>query len=554
MSKEELKLIALELEKHKLKHIGEEIKREFKKELIIKPIKEISMEKEDIIMKDEKEPDYKILQNLIKERGCTELFKSLENTKILHKKSISDSIIIFGTLKYNVNKIPKKFDVALKVIYKPLNVLENSLLVENQIYENVISDLKYNDYTPHIVDFIGSYDECNLPLYQFNTQTQKEFEIEKDKINRLKKYDMTKATVIVTIKSSGNYLLSTFDKFSNDNKLIVIFQVLYTLLCFNHKSLKHNDLHWENIFVNEYLYPRSYSYSFDNKIFTIKSFVDTFIYDFDRSSVYHPAVDRNFINDTIEFCQKYNQCNGINNKMDFQAFLGTLIKYTLTDEIKKWILSITSDKFRERLINRSYPQYISGNPEISDEELKPLDKSLISLLNIMKDKSFFIKGNDENKIIYKLPIKYKILHEPLISSYTHQSYGLVKKITIDKQPSDKNFNDLINNKLQIDSIYLFNLYNTEYSKLNYNIYYNTLLLFKYFFLTKPINSHIQEYVRVCFVMSLPFWYKLKYDIKNALFKIFFNVKSYEEYKLIEDDIWNVFQGRLPIKYPILSYS
>lgn len=564
MSKEELKYIQSELDKERIKHIVKEIKIPLKKELVIKskeedvimiPVEKLkNQEKEDIIMipsSDENEVDYKMLRNLIKTKGCFQLFSALKDVKILQKTSVSDSIIIFGNLEYKAKNILKNFNVALKVVYKPLNPLENSLLVENQIYENIISDLKYNEHTSHIVDFIGSYDECDLPLHQFNKQIQKKFDVEKKKIKELKKYDMKKATVIVTLKSSGNYLLEKFDKYDTNHKLIVIFQVLYTLLCFNHRSLKHNDLHWGNIFVDEYRFPRSYSYNLNSYIFTIKSFISIFIYDFDRSSVYHPAVDRNFMNDTVNFCKQFNQCNGINNKMDFQAFLGTLIKYELPIEIQKWINSITSEDFRYRLKNRYYPQYIEGEIEISDKDLKPLNESLKLLLDIVKQKSFYSKGSDENKIIYKLPKEYKITHEYIISHNTHPSYGLVRKTTLKEHPSDKQFNELIRNRIEIYNNDLAKLYFNEYLKLSYNINENTVTLFKHFFLLKPVEDHIQEYIRTCFVMSLPFWYKLNVDIKNILFKILFNT-LYS--KLIEDDIWNVFQGRLPIKFPILSYS
>lgn len=548
--------------KQKQKKLLEDIKQE-ESGLQKKEVKKITvrLRKETpviIPVELKKESEYKMLQILIEKQGCSQLFSALKNIRVLHKVSSSDSIIIFGILYYKRENIIRNVDIALKIVFKPINPLQNSLLVETQIYKNIISDLKYNDHTPHVVEYIGSYDKCKLPLHQLDLTSISEFNLELQKIKNTGQYDLNEVSVSITSKTSGKYLINNFDTQDNDNKLIIVFQILYTLLCFNNISLVHNDLHWENIFIDEYKHLKSYSYNVDDYIFTIKSRINTCIYDFDRSFVYHPAIERNFMNDDIvdtDFCKTSNQCNGINSKMDFQAFLGTLITFGLPIELYEWFKSITSESFRYKLKNRQYRQHLEGSPEINDSDLKPLDYSLKLLIKIMENKSFFSKGIDENKIIYKPHKKYKIIHDFTTSTLTHPSYAHVKKINISKIPSDSQFSNMFKNTLEIHNDVLAKLYIKEYYKLEYDIIKNAIFLFKQFYILKPIDDHIKKYIKVCFVMSLPFFNNIKqYNIKSALFKKLFKVSSYKEYSLIEDDIWNVFQGRLPIKFPILSYN
>lgn len=79
--------------------------------------------------------------------GCKNIFKYLTNVEVLDKKSASNSIILFAKMRYNL----KEYDIVLKITYKSKDPLNNSLEVEEQIYNNVVSNLLGNKNTPHLI-------------------------------------------------------------------------------------------------------------------------------------------------------------------------------------------------------------------------------------------------------------------------------------------------------------------------------------------------------------------------------------------------------------------
>jgi hypothetical protein len=542
-------------------YLEEELKQERKE--LEKEEKRILPEEKDIIMiqvKDIRINDSIYIKNLIEQKGCKSLLKSLNNITILTNKfSISPSIIIFGDLILTQefkNKPPttKILNVALKTVFKPLNPLMNSLLVEEQIYKNIVSNLINMNHTPHLVEYIGSYDNCKLSLDSLNTEQKKIFENEKKRIEETKEYDVNNAIVIVTKKSSGKTLGSylKLNKLNDNDKLIIIFQLLYTLLCFNRISLKHNDLHFDNIFIENLKFSHSYTYKLKNHIFTIKTNYSIYIYDYDRGSIYYPSVERNMGLDFIYY--EYNELNELNDKMDFQSILGSLIKYNLSKEIDEWIQSIVSKDFYNELLKRDpFPQTKEGNPNISNYDLTPLESSLDKYMKLLKGKSFYSELYQEGKEIYSPPNYFKVILSNPVSDTDHESYSKVKKQQQVGHIDDKFYVRLLDNELKTMNKRLLKLYVDEYSKLRYNIFDNTIRLFKEFYIRKPINSQINDYMRICFMMSLPFYYQFKnHSIKKALFVELFGVEL-DDLVNIEDDIWNVFQGRLPIELPILRY-
>src|SRR5688572_5322150 len=92
--------------------------------------------------------------------SCAELFGSISNLQWIPTKTASVSIIFSGTLK--------KVDVILKVTFKPLNSLDNSLQIEEQIYKNIVTNLLNNNHTPHLVKYINSINNCNFNLDEIN--------------------------------------------------------------------------------------------------------------------------------------------------------------------------------------------------------------------------------------------------------------------------------------------------------------------------------------------------------------------------------------------------
>jgi len=79
--------------------------------------------------------------------NCKNIFKHLSNIEILKKNSISDAILISATLNYEDNEE----NIILKIFLRSNNILNNSLIVEEEIYRNIISSLLLNNHTPHLI-------------------------------------------------------------------------------------------------------------------------------------------------------------------------------------------------------------------------------------------------------------------------------------------------------------------------------------------------------------------------------------------------------------------
>ena len=554
----------LELEKQQeRKELRKKILKKIKKHPSKKEKKEEKKDIEgDVVMnrvENIKKSASELIKELIEKMGCSDLLKNLSNVKVLtNKASASVSIIVFGdmifTQKIEQKRETKTLKVALKTVFKPFNALNNSLLVEEQIYKNVISNLLNLNRTPHLVRYIGSYTNCSLNLDHLNSVARLEFKSELEKIRATNQYDISKATVIVLAKSSGRTLADYFNTLNDDDKLIIVFQLLYTILCFKNMSLKHNDLHFGNIFVEEFKHPRPFYYKLNGYMFSIKTRYSINIYDFDRGSVYHPSVERNMELD-VEY-YRYNELNELNDKMDFQAVLSSLVRLKMPIIFTEWIHQIVSDSFYSELLTRPYPQVLRGNPDIlaEDKDLTPLDASFIKYIRAIEKQSFFSKFYQEDKNIYSPPKHFTLSYDIVESRTNHESYGKIKSRAIVGKINDDAYKNTLIRVLKISNKRLLELYAHEYDKLKYNIFKNTILLFKSFYVKKPIDNYILEYMRVCLVLSLPFWHKFQnYTIKEKFFIYLFNVPDYSEYKLIEDDIWNIFQNILPIKQPSLIY-
>lgn len=183
------------------------------------------------------------------ENGCS-VGSYAQNVKVFTSKaSASQSIIIAGTIEPTAIDKTRSPDnnVIFKITYDPIDPLDNSLQVEIAIYRNIITRLVNNRNTPHVTSFLG-FQTCKsaliLPPGQvklFNAQLKK---IGGNDVM----YDLTRANLLLTERSSGTELISWITNTTPIRDLLaVIFQVLYTLNCFARIGLQHNDLHYKNI-------------------------------------------------------------------------------------------------------------------------------------------------------------------------------------------------------------------------------------------------------------------------------------------------------------------
>jgi hypothetical protein len=491
---------------------------------------------EDLISEAEK-----ILTPPIKEyfltEGCKNIFKHVNSIKILHKTSASNSIILFGILEYE----DIKENIVLKIVFEPKNVLNNSLKVEEQIYKNNISYLLDNFHTPHLIKYIATIPECKLDFskYKFAASEYDDFEDMLDTLDDFKdEYNINNSTITILTKTTGKTLYEEFPLLSENEKFIIIFQILYTLLCFNNITLIHNDLHLSNIFVETS--DTIYNYKINDKIISIESKFVAKIYDFDRSTIYSPSVERNFEID-IEYCEDFGQCSGIDIEKDLQSFIASLISYSeifkLSENIKNWINQITTESFRNEVKKREHVHITKYKVD-----LLPLKTCLKTLLQFMNRNNIYKEGA-ETKLIYTLPEEKKIIDWYPFSNKTN----IFTRIDDSGGKSIETINGMYD-LIEINNLY--QIYKEEFKKLGYNIRNTSIELFKQFNNKKLLISHnnISNYLYHCILLSLPFWYK----IQNVKIKIALSKKLGIIYKPeIEENIWNIFSNRLLVKVPLI---
>jgi Leucine-rich repeat (LRR) protein len=430
------------------------------------------------------------------------------------KQSASDTVVMTGLLShpnltlfdvYNLN-----YKIFLKTydmnnynasIYNPNNSLDS----ETDIYIQIISNLIYGNNTPHLVNCIAS-----------NVYNDKRFII-MESIHGYNLFDFLM-----------KYPLSFIEI------ICCLFQIFYTLKCFERVNLVHNDLHLGNILVEQT--PIKYTYKIDTDInpfsiielqcdFTIK------IFDFDRASVYNPFVQRNFKLD-INLCKLFNQCNMKNYKVDIYYILYGL--YTLFYQNVRVVGLINqffhtkvdlSDYFRNKHIAKDYN--ILKN---ADECLATIIKYLINenepdttgnTLKFQVDKTkTYIKIIKSNEFMFTLPQKH------VISNYK----PLLKPITI---PTD----------------YLFSSWKTELDNIGYLYLDKFTELKKLYLQTHTIQKDEYIYDHIFYMLIHP----ILYGIPN-IFLIIFNNFEYRNDKLkfirIYNDICLEYKI-LPIEIPNL---
>lgn len=501
--------------------------------------------------------------------GCN-FDEYLDNIKVVENKgSVSDSVIMFG----EINKINKglKKSVAFKINFGTFDKFDNSLIVEQQIYINIIENLINNLHTPHLTPFIGFVKSCNTDklLEKLNPDERVKFQ-NAMKIIKKDNYIMNNVSLLILGKSEGKTLFDYMNSniLSISEKFSIIFQILYTLRCCEKIGLSHNDLHSNNIFIDKIIPQERIYYISDDKWVKIVIEYDVKIYDFDRGSVYHPAVDRNFNLDT--FCITSDQCNKYNSRRDLSSIVAYFIKLT-EPVIHNFFKQVTSQLFIETLIRRKYVQHnafltregLKSGPSITDDQLKSIGVCIDKILNIPE----FIHESGSgrtNGIIFTLPPSIKsVLWNP-ISSISHKSSthlyvwssdGSSRKRKIVKISSDSISKFLIDeyitslNKKMNDYILqdIYHLYENEFGK-DY-LYSTKDTLFKEFIKLKKVDETFHVlYLISCYILCIPFIYKLNQnDIISFINRYILIEKEGGFLNQYINDIWNVFNSILPIQ-------
>ena len=237
---------------------------------------------------------------------------------VKNKDGVSDSWILFGTL---LNQ-----PVAIKVAARPLQMTISShfLSIERYIYKNIINPIVLCGFSPHVLIYYASL-SCN----EFYNLPELDKEVKKFKKAlraQQQKFNINEIEASVVERATNGTTLSDFlDKAVDDPKyskelIALLFQIFYTLKVFSQLGLSHNDLHSGNIFVVPATTTTKYYQISTNDYRKVESVFDVRIFDFDRGakvSTEHDGkeIENHGLSDGF-YCQKFGQCNGVNERSE----------------------------------------------------------------------------------------------------------------------------------------------------------------------------------------------------------------------------------------------
>ena len=245
--------------------------------------------------------------------------------------SSSPTIILVGMLIKPETPIIMKISPALDE-----TASDNSLFVETAIYTSLINKMFFERITPHITPYLGTF-RCNDFV-----RSIKNYITDQGDVRRIRKAwskNLEKSLYNTGMSSfAANFIVLQMNKgislhnFINTLKLDValdhsklvslLFQIVYTLHCFQKAGLRHNDLHFSNILVEIDSPISELSYFIDkDTVYTVPTYgLIAKIYDFDRATL--PGRPNNLLDG--EFCKSYGTCNGVNPIFDIHAVIHTL--------------------------------------------------------------------------------------------------------------------------------------------------------------------------------------------------------------------------------------
>lgn len=489
----------------------------------------------------------------LKHESC-DISSIIEDIKIIPKNSSSNSIIVFGKIKTDLKLETNDRNIVIKISFNPISKLNNSLIVEQQIYKNIITNLVNNKHTPNLISYLGDI-FC----------TSNSFKIPESEVDNLKDslqetdsefYDMTKYNLLILEKALNEKTLVQWfdDHHTSEEVLSVILQILYTLVCFNNIGLIHNDLHPGNIFVEDTgrKIPIYLKYD-EGKYIKLETRYIPKIYDFDRGSIIHPAVNLNTELD-IFFCNKFKTCNIQNEKFDMFQFVAILYQNLLNfrddlldvkKEIKtKWLLKILQwNWYLPYLNNEDRDSYVLNETTTDDKNFNNSFDILTKFIEAdFKDKPWIFVNEEKNipqELLFKLPQKTKLVQELYSpeSKDTHMSLSGSVPI-IDSPDPNIFFKNTANMKLLLSWFSSLKILKIETNKITIQLF-NELVSKKHL---SKISPYYNAYYIACYILTLPMYHMLDNESKKE-FAI--GAKKVDLNPII-NDIWNIFNNRLPV--------
>jgi hypothetical protein len=492
----------------------------------------------------------------------------IESYNPIVKHSASSTLIVLGKLNDEVtsnidNEDDKKF--VIKASFKNIEVYDNSLEIERQIYDNIIGKMLNNNMTPCLIDKITSFECDKNKLQEIYPQLYDDIK----NMKKLNSFDTSIIKLLMLEKTNGITIgqfvrklnLKRYDiDYDEINLVSITFQLLWTLCVFKKLKFKHNDLHFGNIFVETLDEPIYMLFlKNENEYYRLETIYIIKIYDFDRSSIFsYPGIDRNIALDSF-FCKYVGQCNYMSSKFDLFSCLQQFNMYIDESTFKNnFLLNCFNINNTQVEINEKYPHLLPfGAVDTNDFIKSPSscfetlintnwgDKNPISIVTLTDDE----KNNYKN-CIFKCPEKINIqLWNPISTNNNKSLNEEFDIIDEDKMSSiHKTMSTNINKLLSNDNI--ISIWKFELSLIkNFNWYSCEFDLFFTYLKNKDNKIDIKNLsviIMACKFLSCPIYYKINNDkyMENEF-------DNYNSIKVYIEDIWNTFNNVLPIKIPLL---
>ena len=455
------------------------------------------------------------------------------NLEFIPPNSLSDTLIFFGNL------------IVLKVSLIPKDTsLDNSLLIEQDIYKNIVNRLLKNKITPHLVALIDSF-VCNnfMDLIKLHPkaieQLNKIYEFKsRSGVKMFEFYYRDRANIMVLERNHGFTLSKRIADLPAQQIKSLVFQVLYTLAAFNKVGLTHNDIHMGNILVQDTNVPEFIDYITDYGVYHVPTYgLLAKIYDFDwaQANKTNTKYSSPFFDSIKEHgCVQPENCN-LNPMFDTWFFLGSLITLfsksdKLTDFMDAIVNTVSDDQYKyyfdaQAFKNKEYPRFCN-----TSEQGKCEDQDLNEILTPDR----MIEALFSN---FKIPFDRKILSNAyFISLEVRKKMGLKTNILKSIPTVGQQFNsgcqeceirgnqEILNVLAKITENIKFYLKNANNAKLDLRTYCN---IFNHcvFFLGQPdLDSDLYELIGFIITsIYLPIFKKMIPD--ENMYNYYYNIVS-----------------------------
>jgi len=264
------------------------------------------------------------------------------------KSSASSTVILLGS--YEVPIYMTEFHgnkrVAIKMSFEATQPgSDNSLEIERQVYRSVTNPLILNGNTPHIMLYVT---ELHCPKFRSSLGSMELAGKHRDALITIMKdiddegdYNTNDMHMLVLEQGSGGPLGKLLDekKLPQENIPKIVFQVMWTLLCFEQVGLQQNDLHLGNVWIDILPSEKTLTYAAGTLTWSIRTKYIAKIYDFDRATKsatkYHPL---KLTNRYLQyFCKTIGQCNGFTRFFDAFYFFHELYERNI---LRAWITEV----------------------------------------------------------------------------------------------------------------------------------------------------------------------------------------------------------------------